>query len=176
MATMIEKKMNSIIKEIEKLNKSLERNQNLLQKKISKCEKLNCNWTMDEWFEHRDVDATPKQKEAWFEKSCQESEVEDLERRLQNAETRLSKVTGKFEYEAWVKQFTEECAKDGILIDENPSSNFITGKTPSGKKFMVDINNGMTERSWHCYTLTINGETVFTSGTFATCYQVIKNR
>ena len=48
MATMIEKKMNSIIKEIEKLNKSLERHQGLLQKKIEKCEKLNCNWTKEE--------------------------------------------------------------------------------------------------------------------------------
>ena len=215
MATMIEKKMISIIKEIEKLNKSLERHQGLLQKKIEKCEKLNCNWTKEERWNIKESGAviTEKQEEAWFNKYCEEDEVEDLERRLQNAENRLSKITGKVEeqqevtkkqeeiksfesawlqmlkeeiqktpeerqaeYEAWVKEFTAMCAKDGIKIDSNPSSAFISGYTPSGKHFMVYINSGWSERSFYCYTLNIAGETIFTSGTFGTCYQVIKNR
>lgn len=215
MATMIEKKMNSIIKEIEHLNKSLDKRQFLLQKKIEKCKKLNCNWTKEERWELKEsgTPITDKQEEAWFNKYCAEGDVEDLERRLQNAESRLAKITGRFEeqqeviqkqeeikqmesgwlkmlkeelqktpeerkaeYEAWVKEFTAMCAKDGIQLDNDPSSSWISGQTPSGKHFMVYINSGFSERSFYCYTLNIAGETIFTSGTFGTCYQVIKNR
>lgn len=215
MATMIEKKMNSIIKEIEHLNKSLDKRQFLLQKKIEKCIKLDCNWTKEERLARKDAGETisDKQEEAWFNKYCAEGDVEDLERRIANAESRLSKITGKVEeqkeftkkqeeikemesswlkmlkeelqktpeerkaeYKAWVKEFTAMCAKDGIQLDNDPSSTWISGQTPSGKHFMVYINSGYSERSFYCYTLNIAGETIFTSGTFGTCYQVIKNR
>ena len=207
--TMTEKKMNSIQKEIEKLTKSLNRYQGILDKKVAKCEKLNCNWIGNEWFEHRD-NCTPEQDVAHFEMTVAQSNVDDTKRRLENANKRLNKITGKFEeeskksaedqkeldraneienawlsgtkktpeereaeYQAWLKQFKAECLKDGVVI-ENASNNFINGITKGGKKFVMYINSGMTERSWHCYTLNIEGNTIFTSGDFSTAYAIIK--
>ena len=207
--TMTEKKMISIQKEIEKLTKSLNRYQNILDKKVAKCEKLGCNWNGDEWFQNRDT-CTPDQSVAHFEMTVAQSNVDDTNRRLENANKRLEKITGKFEveskksaedqkeldrakeiesswlsshkksaeeleveYQAWLKKFKAECLKDGVVI-ENATNNFINGYTKSGKKFVMYINNGMTERSWHCYTLNIDGQTVFTSGDFSTGYAIVK--
>jgi hypothetical protein len=207
--TMTEKQMISIQKEIEKLTKSLNRYQGILDKKVAKCEKLNCNWIDEEWFQNRDT-CTPDQSMAHFEMTVAQSNVDDTNRRLENATKRLNKFTGKFEeeskksaedqkeldrakeiesswlsvpkksaeeleaeYQAWLKQFKAECLKDGVVI-ENATDNFINGTTKSGKKFVMYINCGMTERSWHCYTLRIDGQTIFTSGDFSTGYAIIK--
>lgn len=207
--TMTEKKMISIQKEIEKLTKSLNRYQGILDKKIAKCEKLNCNWIGDEWFDNRDT-CTPDQSVAHLEMMVAQSDVDDTKRRLENATNRLNKITGKFEeeskkadenqkeldrankietawmlgvkktaeereaeYQEWLKQFKAECLKDGVVI-ENATNNFINGNTKGGKKFVMYINCGMTERSWHCYTLRVDGQTIFTSGDFSTAYAIIK--
>ena len=207
--TMTEKQMNGILKEIEKLTKSMTRYQGILDKKVAKCEKLGCNWNGDEWFEHRDT-CTPEQNVAHFEMTVAQSNVDDTNRRLENAIKRLNKIAGKFEvesknaaenqkemdraneiesawlsvpkksaeereaeYQAWLKQFKAECLKDGVII-ENATSNSINGTTKSGKWFAMYINHGMTERSWHCYTLNIDGSTIFTSGDFSTAYAIIK--
>lgn len=77
------------------------------------------------------------------------------------------------EYQAWLKQFKAECLKDGVMI-EKADNTFINGTTKSGKHFAMYINNGATERSLHCYTLNIEGHTVFTSGDFTTAYAIIK--
>lgn len=209
MATMIEKKMNSIQKEIEKLNKSLERYQGILNKKIEKCEKLGCNWTKEEWFEYRD-NCTPEQDVAHFEMTVANHNVEDTLRRLENANKRLNKITEKFEaeteriaeeqkeigraneienawlsttkktleereaeYQEWLKKFKAECLKDGVVI-EKATNSFIDGTTKSGKSFIMYTNCGITERSRHCYTLNIDGETIFTSGEFYTAYAIVK--
>lgn len=79
----------------------------------------------------------------------------------------------KAEYEKWLAQFKADCLKDGIVIDK-ASNSWITGKTKSEKSFCLSINNGFTERSFHCYTLTIDGATIFTSGDFSTAYRYIK--
>lgn len=208
--TMTEKKMISIQKEIEKLTKSLNRYQGILDKKVAKCEKLGCNWIGDEWFANRDT-CTPEQDVAHFEMVVAKSDVDDTKRRLENANKRLNKITEKFddetekftndkkeadrakeietawlsenkksaevreaEYQAWLKKFKAECLKDGVVI-ENATNDFFNGITKSGKKFVMYINNGMTERSWHCYTLNIDGQTIFTSGDFCTGYKIIKN-
>ncbi|MCQ2270997.1 MAG: hypothetical protein MJZ52_07215 [Bacteroidales bacterium] len=52
-------------------------------------------------------------------------------------------------------------------------ANFVNGTTPNGKRFVVYINNGWTDRSRYCYTLRINGTTLFTSGTFQTAYAMV---
>ena len=71
------------------------------------------------------------------------------------------------EYEAWLKQFKAECLLDGITI-EYATNTLIAGKTKSGKQFTMYLNNGCTYRSGHCYTLTIESDTIFTSGLFST--------
>lgn len=205
---MTERKMNSIKKEIEKLTKSLNRYQGILDKKVAKCEKLGCNWNRDEWFENRDT-CSPDQDVAYFEMTVAQSNVDDTNRRLETQYRNLNKITNKFEiesekaaenekeigrakeiengwlsapktaeereakYQAWLKKFKEECLKDGVII-ESANNSFINGFTKSGKRFVMYSNNGMTERSWHCYTLRIDGETIFTSGEFFTGYAIIK--
>ena len=80
------------------------------------------------------------------------------------------------EYEAWLKQFIVECARDGITISE-VNSNAIRGYTAKGERFWLEGNNGFTERSWHCYTLTIaNKGMIFSSGEFAAAYKYLKQK
>lgn len=212
--TMTEKKMISIQKEIEKLQKSLSTHKERLEKKNAKCKSLDCDWTREEMIYHSEEknDMTDDQWSAWFNRKCEESEVEDLESRIANANKRLQKVTGVFdkelaenaqqeadtarsnelesywsayfsktpeqrkaEYEAWLKSFKDECLKDGIKIDD-ASNNFISGTSKSGNHFMMSLNSGYTERSLHCYTLVIDGQTVFTSGYFETGYRILKKK
>lgn len=203
--TMAEKKMNSIQKEIEKLEKSLERYQGLLEKKTAKCEKLGCNWSDEEFFVKRDAnEVTQEQWSAWFDKSLAENNVEDTQRRLENAAKRFEKAVAEYEkvaervaedeaintkelqwlenrqksekeYYEWLNQFRKECAKDGILIDE-ASKNWVTGYTKAGKKFIMYINDGWTKRSLYSYTLKVNGTVLFTSGLFSTGYKYLMSR
>ena len=203
--TMAEKKMNSIQKEIEKLEKSLERYQGLLEKKIAKCEKLNCNWTREQMFEKRNNnEMSQEQWSAYFDKSLAEGNVEDTEHRLANAAKRFEKAVAEYEkvaekeavdeainakelawlenrqkreeeYYKWLEQFKKECAKDGILIDEATNA-YIYGHTASGKKFSMYINDGYTVRSLTSYTLRVNGTVLFTSGLFSTGYKYLMNR
>ena len=196
--TKTEIKMNSLQKEIEKIQKSLERYEGILEKKIAKCEKLNCNWSKEEWFIHRDnEDAADAQAIAYLEKKVAESDVIDTRKKLENRLMNLEKVTRQFERESGIaemnkefdekcesietyltekneEKFKEECRKDGIVIEETGSS-FVKGKTKNGKSFLAEMNNGFTERSWKCYALFIDGKGVFTSGTFARCYGEILN-
>lgn len=203
--TMAEKKMNSIQKEIEKLEKSLERYQGLLEKKIAKCEKLNCNWTREQMFEKRNNnEMSQEQWSAYFDKSLAEGNVEDTQHRLDNAAKRFEKAVAEYEkvaekaeederidakelewlenrqkseeeYYRWLEQFRKECAEDGIIIDE-ASNNWISGNTKSGKRFVMYINNGWTKRSITSYTLRVNGTVLFTSGLFSTGYKYLMNR
>ena len=201
--TMAEKKMNSIQKEIEKLEKSLLRYKGLLEKKVAKCEKLNCNWNDEEFFAKRDAnEVTQEIWNAWFAKSIEESHVEDTQRRLENAGKRFAKAVEEYEkvatreaedeeinakelqwlensqkredeYYAWLNQFRKECAKDGILIDKATNA-YLYGHTASGKEFSMYINDGFTIRSLHSYTLRVNGVVLFTSGLFSTAYKYLR--
>lgn len=146
--TMAEKKMNSIQKEIEKLEKSLARYKGLLEKKISKCEKLNCNWTREEMFDKRENgEMSQEQWSAYFDRIIEESHVKDTQDRLENAGKRFGRAVEEYEkvaaketeneeinskelqwleasqkneeeYYEWLNQFRKECAEDGILIDK----------------------------------------------------------
>lgn len=202
MATMIEKKAESIRKEIEKYEKSLARYTAAFEKKAAKAEAAGCRWTKNEFFEHRDTDMTDKQWNLYFEMSVAEGDVEDTKRRLANAKERLEKVLPqvanveankteekriaeieatcreiktitKEEYEVWLAKFKAACLKDGVVI-EGADNNWVYGTAKSGKPFSIYINNGYTERSLHCYTLRIAEETVFTSGDFETAYRIVK--
>lgn len=141
--------------------------------------------------------------EAHFDHFRAEREVEETKQAIENANKRYAKLTGKAneqseknaeaqrveriesgwlkmtaeerkaEYERWLAEFKAECAKDGIKI-EQASGAWVIGETKSGKHFVIEINHGFTERSFHCYTLTIEGETIFTSGDFNTAYARIR--
>lgn len=201
--TMAEKKVESIKKEIEKLEKSLERYTGIYNKKAEKCEKLGCKWTDEEMRAHRDVDMTDVQWGAWFEMSVAEMNTKDTQERLEHsfnrlerAEAELDKVQAKIdeaneitakelswlnsmekkeeEYYAWLSQFRAECLKDGITLDDI-SNWHITGTTHGGKHFSMYLNDGFTERSLHSYTLRVNGCVFFTSGLFSTGYRYLMN-
>ena len=149
---------------------------------------------------------TEKQNSAWFDKGIAEDNVEDSKRRLANAEKRYTKISeavrtenekneafkkayerasemerkmlakkSEEEYQKWLEEFKAECLKDGVVI-EDASNWFVRGITPSGKRFFFVINSGYTERSWHCYSLRIEGNTIFTSGEFWRCYNTVKRR
>ena len=77
------------------------------------------------------------------------------------------------EYQKWLAGFKARCAKDGVIIHK-ASHHMVSGKTKSGKNFWMFINSGATTRSLHCYSLRIDGTTVFTSGDFGTAYARVK--
>ena len=78
------------------------------------------------------------------------------------------------EYQKWLKWFKAECLKDGIII-EHYGNHLINGSLKNGKHFSMLINDGYTERSFHCYTLYIDNECIFTSGLFETAYKALRN-
>lgn len=211
MATMIERQADSIRREIAKYQKSLDTHAARLAKKEAKAQALDALWSMEEWFAGKRETGTPDQIEAWDAWTMEMEQVEDLTRRIENANKRLSKIAGKVEaqqeahareaaeverigkietkmlsaeqikanaerakerYEKWLAEFKAECLKDGIVIDE-ASNSWFSGTAANGKRFCLAINNGWTERSFYCYTLTIDGHTVFTSGEFLTAYRYL---
>lgn len=149
---------------------------------------------------------TKKQNSAWFDRSLAEDNVEDSKRRLAIAEKRYAKISetvrtenakseefkkayehasemeremlrqkAEEEYQKWLAWFKAECLKDGVVI-EDASNWFVKGITPYGKRFFFVLNDGYTERSWHCYSLRIDGNTIFTSGEFWRCYNTVTHR
>lgn len=50
-----------------------------------------------------------------------------------------------------------------------------SGVTPNGKKWVLEMNNGMEERSRYCGTLWIDGEAIFTSGRIEKAMEYILN-
>lgn len=201
--TRAEIKVNSIQKEIEKLSNSMNRYTSILEKKVLKCEKLDCNWTREEMHsKQNNNEMSDAQWNAWFDKCIAEGDVESTQKRLENAfgrlekaNTELAKVLEKAEsdkmidakeiawleareksedeYYAWLAEFKKECLKDGIIIDEAYAS-YMKGMTSKGKHFELYINNGYTERSLHSYALRIDNITYFTSGLFSTAYTYLK--
>ena len=113
--------------------------------------------------------------------------VEEAEERLVKAKKALDSMQEAIEaYRAEIEQIEDakkkealweddfereqkEWAKDGITLESR-----YAGKTPNGEVFYIDRNMGYTDRSNHCFTLTIGKKTVFTSGEFWRCYMEIK--
>lgn len=188
----------STANELNKLNERLERAEKTLAKKLAIAQKLGVA-DMDveqhrEWL--RTVPAEngwivnkedKKKNGAWLDLFGAEREVADIKERITYAEKRHQKAEQMFEeYIAEVEKIEDlkmreelrklefeaeqkEWAKDGITLEGR-----YYGATPNGKRFYVLGNNGWTERSLHCFTLYIDGETIFTSGEFWRAYGVIK--
>lgn len=213
MATMIEKRAESIRKEIAKYEARLARHEAKLAKATAKAEKMGATEFKEEWNETNPENPMYRKPEhmpfvsAYFDYKRATSDVEETKQYLENANKRLEKILPqvaeieavtaeceaignieakmirnlpkksaeelKAEYEAWLAEFKADCLKDGIIIDE-ATAHFVAGTAKNGKRFALYINNGFTERSLHCYTLRIDGETIFTSGDFVTAYRILK--
>lgn len=186
-------------KELEKLNAQLERAKKAYDKKLTIAKKYGVDgWTSEDrqnWL--ATVPTTEsgflinktdeKMNGAWFDLVCAESEIQDIKSRIERAEKRLEKAEGevqnyyreldkiadlKAKEELAKKTFEEEqkeWAKDGITLEGR-----YFGITPKGFKFVIYGNNGFADRSMHCFTLRINGMTIFTSGEFWRAYAMIK--
>ena len=186
-------------KELEKLNAQLERAKKSYEKKLANAIKLGVDtWNADDhtnWIasvekinsiyiaNKEDI----KKNEAWWDLFSAKRAVDEITDSIERAEKRLSKAEAevnnyreeinkiedlKAKEEFAKRTFEEEqkeWAKDGIKLEGR-----YYGVTPSGKTFNIYGNNGFTDRSWHCFTLRINGETIFTSGEFWRAYAIIK--
>lgn len=189
-------------KELEKLNARLERAEASYEKKLATAKKYGVeNWTNEDRQAWGDtVETTPsgffvnksdeKINSAWWDLVCAESEIKDIkdsieraEKRLEKAEIEVSKYHAELDKiqdmkdkEALMKSEFEkeqkEWAKDGITLEDR-----YCGLTPTGKRFVIYGNNyGFTNRSLHCFTLRVDGKTIFTSGEFWRAYAEVKRR
>ena len=198
---MVEITYNKEVKELEKLNARLERAKKAYEKKLETAKKYGVeNWDSNDrhkWLET--VETTEngfivnksdiKINSAWFDMVCAENEVKDLEKSIERAEKRFEKAEIKLdEYHKEVQKIADlkereklrqaefekeqkQWAKDGITLESR-----YYGTTPNGKRFYIERNHGVTIRSLYCFTLTIDGETIFTSGEFWRAYIEIKRR
>lgn len=196
---MIEIQYASEIRELEKLNEKLARHEKALEKAQAKAEKLQALWDHEQHYEWlktlptdkhgfiQDKEAI-KKNGAWYDLLRAEDNLKDTKWRIEKAKARLEKKEKaveeyrqkianiedlkkreelmKAEFEAEQKEW----AKDGITLE----SRYI-GTTPQGKRFWIYRNSGYTERSWHCYTLMLDGQVIFTSGEFWRAYGIVKN-
>lgn len=190
----------SISKELDKLNKRLERAEKAYQKKLATAEKLGVA-DMDNEAHREWLDSVPqengwiinkadiKKNGAWYDLGSAEYEIRDIKWRIEAEEKRMAKAEAEMDKHlakvAEIEDLQEkeklmalefeqeqkEWAKDGITLEGR-----YYGETPNGKRFYIEGNNGFTKRSFHCFTLTVDGQTIFTSGEFWRCYQEIKNR
>lgn len=188
-------------KELEKLNAQLERAEKTYEKKLAVAQKYGvAEWTTEdrnEWlqtvpktdFGYIINKADVKKHGAWFDLSVAENSLKDIkssisraEQRMEKSEKAVSDYHKQIEQIADLKQKEElmkaafekeqkEWAKDGIILESRYS-----GLTPQGKRFYIAGNCGITERSFHCFQLTVDGQTIFTSGEFWRAYSEIKKR
>lgn len=124
---------------------------------------------------------------AWFDWIKAQDDVAELTDKITKIEIRLEKANEQVDaYHKEIETITDlqkkeelmkleweqeqaEWLKDGIKLERR-----YAGETPNGKRFAIYGNCGFTERSRHCFTLRIGGETIFTSGEFWRCYGTIK--
>lgn len=194
----IEITLRSYTTELEKLYARLEKAEKAYQKKLAQAEKFGvATMTDEEHFEWLKTvptcngwitdKAAIKKNGAWFDLISAKRNISDIQRSIEHAERRFEKdeqaveeyrreieaITDLKEKEKLFKlEFEKEQAewlKDGIKLEGR-----YYGITPSGKKFWISRNNGFTERSFHCWTLYLDGETIFTSGEFWRAYGIIK--
>jgi len=186
------------VAEIEKLQISLEKAQKSYEKKLAQAEKLGvADWDDDY---HRDwLRSVPnnggwmtdkndiRKNGAWIDLNMAENRISEIEYKIEKAEKRLEKAEQEVQtyydqiaqeadlrrkeelYRLEFEQEQKEWLKDGITLERR-----YAGTTPQGKRFCIMRNGGWTERSFHCYTLYIDGNVVFTSGEFWRAYGIIK--
>lgn len=195
--TKAERTMNKYQSELDKLHAQLDRAINAYNKKLEAAKKLGVDtWTNEQ--HHAWLETVPtaengfiinkediKKNSAWFDLACAESRITELEQSIVRKTKMLEKSThevkvqnqknDELEAEKARAKMIDDWSKDGITI-ENMGGNYIYGKTPKDKFFSIEGNNGVTERSLHCYRLWVDDKVVFTSGEFYRAYHEIKNR
>lgn len=198
------------LKELEKLEKRLERQQKALAKAEAKAEKLGVkDWTNEqhnEWLNNVETvgleegytctliknKADIEKNGAWFSYYGAKRDIEETTNAIERCKARLDKKEEEYNeaiaqqekeeipvrenlIKATFEEMQKEWAKDGITL-EGATGRYYWGTTQQGKRFAISGNSyGYTTRSLHCYTLTINGQTIFTSGLFWRAYHIIKN-
>ena len=87
------------------------------------------------------------------------------------------KIKARADYDKLFDKLAKVYAEHGdkaLAMEYTSNGAFKEGTTPNGKKWVLEMNSGWTERSRHCGTLTIEGEgTIFTSGTIAKAFEYI---
>ncbi len=195
---MVEITNRAIMNELEKLNARLERAEKALEKKRAAAEKIGvADWSWEEWNAFMQTVETKngwivnkedvKKNGAWSDLWGAKRDIKDIKEQIANAERRLAKSEAAVEkyhkeveaiedlkrkeelFKLEFEKEQKEWAKDGITLTAR-----YTGITPNGKRFWIEGNNGFTNRSRHCFTLYIDGKTIFTSGEFWRAYGVIK--
>lgn len=194
--TANERKMNTLQNELNKLQERKFKAEDRYNKKLENAKKYGVDtMTIDE---HRAwMDTVPttengfiinkediKKNTAYFDLSMAIDNLNEIIDKIAFTAKRMRKLADTIRVETQKAKddeaerqratVVEEWAKDGITVIEQ-SNWYIQGTTPKGNSFFIAANAGMTKRSWHCVTLTINGETIFTSGDISTAYHYIKN-
>lgn len=190
---------NAKAKELEKLTARLERAEKKLAKATAKAEKYGVeNMDNAEHFEW--LESVPKngcyianqedieKNGAWFDHQMAIDDVQEIKEKIERAERNLAKAENELEAHReevakiedmkqkealWKAEFEEEqreWKKDGIELDGR-----YYGRTPNGKRFDIEKNGTCTKRGFHCFTLYIDGEVIFTSGEFWRAYAKVKN-
>lgn len=180
--TREEIKAKSLNAEIEKLNTRRERNIKTLEKKSDAADKADVFVSEQDFLKIRDT-LTPEQISIYIDLSIARDDLADTEKRIEkltaSAKKAIAAATIKVERisaEEAERRAAEEVkrwAADGITVTFM-STNLIAGTTPNGAPFRIEGNNGITERSRHCFALAIGTETVFTSGEFVLAYKIVK--
>lgn len=189
---------NAELKELEKLQKRLERQQQALAKAEAKAEKFNVkDWdreTYNEWLKTIETEGgwiVKKEDQdkngAYFRLISARFDLNETTKDLEKTEARLQKKLAAFEKDTEEQKKLEITTRDteGLTLEEEKkiwAADGITledrywGITPKGQKFYIYRNSiGYSERSLHCYTLRIGKNTIFTSGLFWRAYTVVKN-
>lgn len=87
------------------------------------------------------------------------------------------RIKARFDYDKQFEKLANVYVKHGekaLAAHFTDYGSYKVGVTASGKKWILDGNNGYTERSRYCGTLTIEGEgTIFTSGTLSRAFEYI---
>lgn len=187
----------SVSKELMNLHEKLVKKEANLEKKRAKAEKLGVagmsNEEHLEWLKTVPTEngwivnnADIKKNGAWFDLKRAEDDVEEIKGKIERTTKKFEKLAGEAE-EIKAQEEAEEIlkkkadtetmtfeeekaewAKDGINLERR-----YAGTTPKGNRFSIARNSGWTERSWHCFTLYINGNVIFTSGEFWRAYAEI---
>ena len=195
--TAAERTMNKYNNELTKLNTQLEKALNTYNKKLEAAKKLGVDtWTNEDhgsWLEN--VPTTEngfiinkediKKHATWFDLVCAENRIQELERSIVRKTRLLEKSTQEVKIQNQIQdeldaekqraKMIDDWAKDGITIEAMGGS-YIHGRTPQNKFFSIEGNNGVTERSLHCFRLWVDGKVIFTSGEFYRAYHEIKRR
>lgn len=88
-----------------------------------------------------------------------------------------TKITQRSKYDKTFEKLAKVFLKygdKGLSMNFTDNGSYKEGVTVSGKKWILYMNNGFTNRSWTCGSLFIEGEgNIFTSGTIERSFEYI---